>query len=147
MVRRALLIDDDYDMRSALADALDAFGWEAYPTESIEEARYVLEAWRPNLLLLDLHGSGDAARLARAAAADGVSIVLVSGSSADYLARARQELRAAGVLTKPFALQTLRTLLATLPPDRSVPPETTGLSWPVTEHRLSAPPRGPAAAS
>jgi DNA-binding response OmpR family regulator len=115
MARRVLTFDDDVDMQLALAEALDVCGWETYVASSADEARYALDAWRPALLLLDLH-CHDTHRLARTARSLAIPIVLVSGSGDDYLAAARRTLGATAALGKPFALNELREVLAALPP-------------------------------
>jgi CheY-like chemotaxis protein len=97
---RVLLVDDDADLREAVAAALELGGCEVYAAVDVGEARAALASWPPDVLVLDLHGTGDPAPLVRAAA--GVPLVLTSGSSPAYRAAAAARLGAAAALAKPY---------------------------------------------
>jgi DNA-binding response OmpR family regulator len=106
---RVLVVEDDAELLDVLATALGMGGCSVYPVADADEGRAVLGAWRPDVLVLDLQGTGDAEALARAAT--GVPLVLTSGSSAGYLEAARARLGAAAAVAKPYSLKDLEVAI------------------------------------
>jgi CheY-like chemotaxis protein len=51
---RVLVVDDDFNTRDILAEALGLFGADVRGAADVAEARAQLAAWRPDLLLSDL---------------------------------------------------------------------------------------------
>jgi DNA-binding response OmpR family regulator len=111
-----MVVDDDPEMRDALAEALDARGFEAYPVASYGEAAAVARTWRPDVVVCDLHGTGDPAPLVTL----GAPLLLSSGSGQDYLASVARRLGAAGTLRKPYPLFQLVAALDALRPAHPV---------------------------
>ena len=117
---RILIVDDDAGLRTAL---LAIFGghprYSAQAATDAADGLARLSAFRPHLLLLDLHRPGlDAADLCRAVRASpagrSVRILAMSGPSNDD---ARPRLLAAGAdafLSKPFTLSQLEAEVARL---------------------------------
>jgi DNA-binding response OmpR family regulator len=110
---RVVLVEDDADLRSAAAAALEWKGYEVYAAASCEEARAVARVWPPDAVVLDLVGAGDSAAAVRAL---GAPVLLASGSSPEYLAAAVRRLGAAAGLAKPYGIDQLAAAL-----DRLVP--------------------------
>ncbi|HEY1606975.1 MAG TPA: PAS domain S-box protein [Allosphingosinicella sp.] len=111
---RILVVDDDSDVRSFLAEALRDLGHEVRAAESGEEAIAELQTWPPDLALIDYAMPGmngaDTARAAREAA-PGLPIVFVTG----YAESERLESvlgPAVPVLRKPFTVEQLDAVLA-----------------------------------
>jgi two-component system response regulator RegA len=117
--RRVLLLEDDPGLRRTLARALGLRGWDVYGAADADEAAWAAAAWRPDAVVADLHGTGDAAALARAAHAAGARLVLLSGSGPAYLAAAARRLGAAAALAKPC--HTDAVLAALEPPPAPAP--------------------------
>lgn len=105
---RVLLVDDDAEFREIVAAGLEAADFEVYPAASYDEARVVAGSWPPDVVVLDLLGTGHARSAARQL---GVPIVLASGSTHEYLLTVGKEMDAAAVLAKPYDLRTLVRLL------------------------------------
>jgi PAS domain S-box-containing protein len=106
---RILVVDDDPDVRSFLADSLQGMGHQVRAAASGEEAVAALPDWRPDLALIDYAMPGmngaDAARAARRIMPD-LPIIFVTG----YAESERLE-EALGpkvpVLRKPFTIDDL----------------------------------------
>lgn len=110
-----LLVEDDYDVREALADTLKDEGYEIHcAADGVEALDYLRGGGRPGLILLDLmmpRMNGSEFRLAqkRDPALSQVPVVLLSAD-----ARMREKavaLDAAGALRKPIDLPALLTLI------------------------------------
>ncbi len=105
-----LFVEDDLPLRSVLARSLRAHGHPVVEAGSAEEARGTLErGFRPGLVLLDLNLPGatgwDLLRAGPLTAGDAAPVVVVSAIGVSQ--RRLRELRVAGYLPKPFALETL----------------------------------------
>jgi PAS domain S-box-containing protein len=111
---RILVVDDDADVRSFLAESLQDLGHEVHAAESGEDAVAELGDWRPDLALIDYAMPGmngaDTARAARRIL-PGLPIVFVTG----YAESERLE-AALGpvvpVLRKPFTIEQLGAAVA-----------------------------------
>ncbi|MGQ0508653.1 MAG: response regulator [Myxococcaceae bacterium] len=106
-----LLIDDDPDMRDALANSLDALGYSVVAAEHGADALEKLEQTSPCLILLDLlmpvMDGREFLRRLRASQNQHVPVVLMSANH-DVLEVARK-LRIEALLVKPFTLHQLDT--------------------------------------
>ena len=106
---RVLVIDDDADVRSFLAESLEGLGHEVAVAASGAEGLERLGDWRPDLMLLDfampdMHGA-DVARAARRSHPD-LPIVIVTGyaETEQLEAALGSDVR---VLRKPFTVADL----------------------------------------
>jgi two-component system response regulator MprA len=99
---RILLVDDDPGVRASLVRLLESAGRQVYPAADVDEARAVLVAWPPDVVVTDLLGPGDVPALVRAAA--GIPVVLLSGSDPLYLERTARRLGADAAVAKPSRL-------------------------------------------
>jgi len=101
---RIMVVDDDPDVREMLQDFLDLHHFEVGMARSADEARELLAAFAPDLILLDIGLPGeDGLSLARYVREHhDVAIVIVSGAG-DTLDRIiGLEVGADDYLTKPF---------------------------------------------
>jgi two-component system OmpR family response regulator len=104
--RRILIVDDDEDHRTVLAEALVAEGYEARPVDGAGAALATLGEWRPDLIILDLimpdlDQAAFRAEQARRGAADVPILALSAAQHPEALAGG---LVPAAVLHKPFDL-------------------------------------------
>ncbi len=104
---RVLVADDKDDNRRLLASLLGAVGFEVRLAADGEEAVAAFEAWRPHLVLMDMHMPGvdgaDAIRRIRADPRGGaVKILCVSASAFDADRDCALEVGADAFLAKPF---------------------------------------------
>jgi PAS domain S-box-containing protein len=111
---RILIVDDDPEVRTFLAESLQGLGHEVRAAASGEEAIAELGHWRPDLALIDYAMPGmngaDAARAAREII-PGLPIIFVTG----YAESEKLEAALGGavpVLRKPFTLEELETAVA-----------------------------------
>ena len=51
---RVLVVDDDFEFRNAIAEALGHLGWEVRGSATGGEALGLLRSWPPDVILLDL---------------------------------------------------------------------------------------------
>jgi two-component system sensor histidine kinase/response regulator len=103
--RRILVVDDHAENRAMLDELLRSVGFETRMAADGEEAIAEHDAWRPDLVLMDLRMPGmsgiEAVRRLRAAGATTTLIAL----TASWIEGTKEEARDAGVddfLTKPF---------------------------------------------
>jgi signal transduction histidine kinase/FixJ family two-component response regulator len=103
--RKVLVVDDHAENRAMLNELLHSVGFETRMAADGEEAIAVHDAWRPDLVLMDLRMPGmsgiEAVRRLRAGGATTTLIAL----TASWIEGTKEEARAAGVddfLTKPF---------------------------------------------
>lgn len=114
MSRTVLVVDDDLDLRAALAEVLLDAGYKPVLARSAEHALHLLESIvRPCLILLDytMPGAGAEGFLAAIESlhdAESFSVVLMSGIRGVQL---RSGKRVSGKLSKPFEMEQLLTLL------------------------------------
>jgi DNA-binding response OmpR family regulator len=117
---RVLLVDDDFELRYAIADALRYIGWEVRGAADGADALGTLRDWTPDVVLLDMKlpimdGSAFCAEAERQHALVGIPIVVTSASR--KVLRDAQKLGAAA-LAKPFDLDELiRTIQELVDPD------------------------------
>lgn len=117
---RLLILDDDATVGQVLLMGAQVSGFEARHCTEVEAFFEALAGWPPSHVAIDLTlpGTSGVQVLQRLAAAGCRARVLIcSGAGAAELAAALAETRVlgldgAGVLPKPFALATLRQLLA-----------------------------------
>ena len=57
--RCALVVEDDHVIRQGIAAVLDDLGWKVVETPTLDGARIVLDALRPDLVVLDFNLSGE----------------------------------------------------------------------------------------
>jgi DNA-binding response OmpR family regulator len=116
---RVLVVDDDARARAAVARILEEEGYDATQAADGEEASSLLDAFRPDLVLTDLHmprldGRGLLQRV-RAALPDTPVIVLSARGGPEALALTGR-LGAAAIFRKPVEvddlLDRIRELLA-----------------------------------
>jgi CheY-like chemotaxis protein len=111
---KVLLVEDDADAREAIAEALAAEGLEVLATDEGRKALELMEAWRPALVLLDLHMEGMDGRAFRAeqkrrGRLGRIPVVLMTGDPAPAF-------DAAVTLTKPFTVNDLLGVVARFVP-------------------------------
>ncbi len=109
---RVLVVDDDPDIRELLCAVLEDDGWEARPAANGKLALAALEAWQPDLVVLDLmmpvmDGWTFAERMR-----ERWQIPIVVLSAATDARRHAERIGAAAVLPKPFDLDRLLPTLA-----------------------------------
>jgi DNA-binding response OmpR family regulator len=105
-----LVIDDDFEFRNAIADALGNLGWEVRGAATGGDALGVLRSWPPDVIMLDLilpamDGWSFRAEADRQHALDGIPIIVTSGAA--DVRREAEKLQAAAALAKPFELDDL----------------------------------------
>jgi EAL domain-containing protein (putative c-di-GMP-specific phosphodiesterase class I)/ActR/RegA family two-component response regulator len=115
---RVLVVDDDPQVRSLLDKVIRRMGFESRVLESVDAVDRPA-ADGAALLLLDLHAGGNGLTLIEQLATAGMSlpVVLMSGYGSRVLDLAReacveQNCPVAGLLSKPFEMAALETILA-----------------------------------
>jgi len=110
-VRRALVVDDDADLREMFVALLEQYGVDVEAVSSAEDALACIEACEPDVVLLDVgmpHTSGDVLASVVRARRPRLRLVAVSGYDSEAL-------RALGtfdeVLAKPVDLARLEAVL------------------------------------
>lgn len=107
--RRVLVVDDDPDIRALLVSVLADDGYDAAAAANGYEALEILDRWTADLVVLDLMmpvmDGWTFARRMRDARRGDVPIVILS--AATDLGRHAATIGAAGVIPKPFDLDTL----------------------------------------
>ena len=94
-----LVVEDDASLRLVCRVNLELDNFRVREAESLDEARAAVAAERPALVFLDLHlGHGAADGLLDELRADGIPVVLVSGT----VDVTEYEGRATEVMPKPF---------------------------------------------
>src|SRR2546423_69607 len=115
--RRALIVEDDPDIRAVLTVALDSEGYEVQVARHGRDALLTLAEWQPQVILLDLtmpDMNGWEFRqhqLADPALADIPVVVMTAGFN---LRAGVDALKATAILPKPFDLDALLALLSTI---------------------------------
>jgi two-component system chemotaxis response regulator CheY len=108
--RRVLVVDDDASIQGLLAEALADEGYSVRTAGNGREALSILEAWRPDLILLDLmmpemDGWGFRVRQRTMPGVADVPVIVLSATR-DLATKART-LEPAQVFAKPFDLDAL----------------------------------------
>ncbi len=107
--RRVLVVDDDPSIQGFLAEALADEGYGVRTAANGREALTVLQAWRPDLILLDLmmpemDGWAFLARQRLDLELVRIPVIVMSASYSPHSGAGRI---AADLLTKPFAIDQL----------------------------------------
>ena len=111
--RRVLIVDDDPDIRALLMSVLADDGYDAAAASNGREALELLDRWSADLVVLDLmmpvmDGWTFAQRM-REKKSEPVPIVILS--AATDLKRHAATIGAAGLIPKPFDLDTLLPII------------------------------------
>jgi two-component system KDP operon response regulator KdpE len=114
MITSVLVVEDDPTLVRALTRNLAARGYAARDATTVAEALAALDEERPAVLLLDIDlpdGSGwDIVRSLRGDGGADVAVIVMSALQPNP--RLCHEFHAAGVLEKPFPLESLLRLVA-----------------------------------
>ena len=102
---RVLVLDDDPLMLRLVRDALAAEGWTALPTGDPEQLGRLIEAKRPDLVLLDLvlPGTDGIDLMRRIPKLAELPVIFISGYGNDATIAEALELGAADYIVKPFS--------------------------------------------
>lgn len=118
VIRCAMLVDDDQQVRSALRRYLERRGWLVLEAESAEVALQLLvrDAVRVDVVLVDMHlggatGSELCAVIAKLRPALVKRLIVASGDVLTALEEMAREELSCPVLAKPFELDELDRLL------------------------------------
>jgi DNA-binding response OmpR family regulator len=111
--RRVLIVDDDPDIRALLMSVLADDGYDAAAASNGREALEMLDRWSADLVVLDLmmpvmDGWTFAQRM-REKKSEQIPIVILS--AATDLKRHAATIGAAGLIPKPFDLDTLLPII------------------------------------
>lgn len=112
-----LLVDDHESIRVAIADFLEAHGFQVVTASGVEEARTTFRARMPDAAVLDYNlGDGDALQLLSEMRAldPACAIVILTGQGSIDLAVRAMQGGADHFLTKPVELPALRAILERL---------------------------------
>ena len=118
---RVLIVEDDFEFRYAIADALRNLGWDVRGAANGADALGTLREWRPDVILLDLmlpmmDGWAFRFEAERQQALGEIPIIVTSGSA--DVRREAEKLQAAAALAKPFELDELVRLIQELVKDQ-----------------------------
>lgn len=116
--RKVYIVDDEEMVRTVAAELLKHLGYDVEMAASGEEAvRHIQQGARPDCVLLDVvmpgMGGAEALRQIRAIAPD-VKVVISSGFTDRVSSAALEEQGAAGIITKPYRMETLGSRLREL---------------------------------
>jgi CheY-like chemotaxis protein len=109
---KILLVEDDADARDALTMALSSQGFEVLASDEGRKALELMEAWRPAVVLLDLHMAGMGgfefrAEQKRRAKLARIPVVIMNAAP-------DPRVDGAATLTKPFTIEDLLGTVARL---------------------------------
>lgn len=116
VVRMLLVVEDDPELRRALADLLESDGyWVLSAADPVQALELLSAGPRPAAILLDLltprmTGQDFFARLRRNARLAGIPVITMTGEVATLTERPRTE----RFLAKPFTISELRAALASV---------------------------------
>ena len=115
--RRVIIVDDDFEFRNVIAQALVEGGWQVRAAASGIQALEVIRRWRPDVILLDLmmpqmNGWEFSEEARRRLRLSGIPLVLMSARMDPH--SEISALRAAAALAKPFDLEQMEQLLERL---------------------------------
>jgi two-component system response regulator RegX3 len=103
VARRVLVIEDEESIAGPLSASLRRAGFEVCVASRAEEGRRSFEAWRPDVVLLDVMlPDGDGREVLRELQPSGVPVVLVTARSDQIDKVVGLELGADDYVTKPF---------------------------------------------
>jgi DNA-binding NtrC family response regulator len=112
---RVLIVDDDDIVLEVFADMIAALGAEVTTAVSVDEARPLLETFRPTLVMTDVYMPGENGLVMRAEVRHwnpAVPVVALTGAGD---ADVNPDAGFAHVLQKPVVLDTLAAVLKRLP--------------------------------
>ena len=116
-ITKVLVVDDDRRMVRTICDILKAKGFEASPALSGEDAVEIVNAQRPDCVLMDVKMPGvdgiEALRMMKELAPD-LPVVLMSAFVTQEQAEEAKKQGAHAVLTKPIDIQLLLSFLSLL---------------------------------
>ncbi len=125
-----LVVEDDPTLARAMARNLAARGYAARNATTVAEALAALDEERPAVILLDIDlpdGSGwDVARRLRGDGSADVAVIVMSALQPNP--RLCHEFHAAGVLEKPFPMESLLRLVAQATGRLAAPAPADGMS-------------------
>ena len=103
--KRVLVLDDDPLMLRFVRDALASAGWTALPTGDPGELEHLIEAERPDLVLLDLvlPGTDGIDLMKRIPELAELPVIFISGYGNDETVARALQLGAADYIVKPFS--------------------------------------------
>ena len=115
--RRVLIVEDDFELRNTVAEALQDAGWQVRCAANGLQALALLRRWQPDVVLLDLNlplmdGWEFRAEADRQRAMRGVPLVITSARMDP--SSELTKLRADAALGKPFDLDELDAVLEEL---------------------------------
>jgi len=111
--RHVLVVDDDQDIRELLLSVLSDDGYEAESAKNGREALEVLERWKADVVVLDLMMPVmDGWTFADRMHEKWGDIPIVVISAATDLKRHGGRVGAAGIIAKPFEIDSLLPLIA-----------------------------------
>jgi len=114
-IGRVLVVDDEPLVLSTVRDMLQYFGYEVSTAASAEEAFASMNAGRSQIVLLDLHLRGTSGLEGLTSLRElypTVPVIVATGDIGHRLAREARDSGAFEVISKPFNLTVLRSLLA-----------------------------------
>jgi two-component system cell cycle response regulator DivK len=116
---RALIVDDDEDMRELYAWCLRAAGWLVEGVANGEEVLFVASAFAPNIIVMDLRlpviDGLEASRLLKAnPVTTHIPIVAISGTDPVKAEALAKEAGCKAFVAKPYPPELLRALLEAL---------------------------------
>jgi putative two-component system response regulator len=125
---RVLIVDDDAPLRSLLRATLTSDDLDVREAGSAEEAREVIRAWRPGIVLLDvnlpgLDGLSLCAEIVGSRAHEGMSVILLTGEQISATTARRAGAKA--VVNKPFSPLELLALIGRVVDGRELVPSVT----------------------
>ena len=116
MQRSVLVVEDDVQVASTIAGALQRDGWQADTASSLAEARQMLESTSPRIVVVDI-GLPDGSGMAFVREASGrpdLGIIVVTGRADEVDRVIGLELGADDYVTKPFSLREMTARIRAL---------------------------------
>ncbi len=109
---RAIVIDDDREMRASLAHLLETAGWDCTTLRAAEDLPAAAAEFDPHVILSDVRMPGRSGLDLLGDAADGPPVVLISAHGDIPMAVEAMQKGAYSFLEKPFDPRRLLTILA-----------------------------------
>jgi DNA-binding response OmpR family regulator len=116
MQRSVLVVEDDPQVASTIAGALQRDGWQADTASSLAEARQMLDSTSPRIVVVDI-GLPDGSGMAFVREASGrpdLGIIVVTGRADEVDRVIGLELGADDYVTKPFSLREMTARIRAL---------------------------------